>query len=117
MASTRPGPALGQCSFENIQRLTFNIGGIMTSHQLNREITSLSQDIIYPCHFLGRHLKNGGNRATLVSDIEKFMKNRFLQWLEVLSLQNLVGLVAFSTLEILEEQIKVSILLLTQYVD
>ena len=101
--------------FENIQRLTFNIGGITTPHQLDKKISSLSQVIIYPCQFLRRHLKKGGNRATLVSDVEKFMKNRFLQWLEVLCLQKLVELVAFSTLKILEEQIKVSILLLTQY--
>ena len=101
--------------FESIQRLTFNVGCTSTSHQLDKKISSLSQDIIYPCQFLGRHLKNGGNRATPVSDIEKFMKNRFLQWLEVLRLQKLVDSVAVSTLEILEKLIKVSIHLLTKY--
>ena len=97
--------------FKNIQRLTFNVGHIKTSHQLdeNLKFSSLSQGIIYPCQFLGRHLQNGGERATLVSDIEKFLKNGFLQWLEVLSLQKLVDSVAVSTLKILKEQIKVGI--------
>ena len=101
--------------FESIQRLTFNIGPITTSHQLNREISSLPQGIIYPCQFLGCHLENGGKRATLVSDIENFMKNYFFQWLEVLSLQKLVDSVAISTMKIFEKQIKVSIHLLTKY--
>ena len=99
--------------FESIQRLTFNVGHIKTSHQLDKKIYSLSQGIIYPCRWLGHHLLNGGNRVTLVSDVEYFMKNQFLQWLEVLSVQKLVGSVAVSTLKILEEQIKVSILLLS----
>ena len=101
--------------FESIQRLTFNVGHIMTSHKLDEKISSLSQGIIYPCQFLGPHLQNGGNRAALVSDVENFMKNRFLQWLEVLSLQELVDSVAVSMLKLFEEQIKVSIRLLTQY--
>ena len=101
--------------FESIQRLTFNIGRITTSHQLNREITSISQGIIYPCQWLQHHLQNGGKRATLVSDVENFMKNHFLQWLEVLSLEKLVDLVAIPTLKILEKQIKVSIHFLTKY--
>ena len=101
--------------FESIQRLTFNVGDIETSDQIDGNLSSLSQDIIYPCQFLGPHLQNGGKRATLVSDIDKFMKNRFLQWLEVLSLQKLVDSVAVSMLKFLEEQIKVSIHLLTQY--
>ena len=103
--------------FESIQRLTFNIGRITTSHQLNREITSISQGIIYPCQWLQHHLQNGGKRATLVSDAENFMKNHFLQWLEVLSLEKLVDLVAIPTLKVLEKQIKVSIHLLTIYSD
>ena len=100
--------------FESIKRLTLNVGRITTSHQLDEKISSISQGIIYPCQFLGRHLENGGKRATLVSDVEKFMKNDFLHWLELLSLQKLVESVAFSTLKILEEQIEVSIHLLTQ---
>ena len=103
--------------FESIQRLIFNVGHITTSHQLNREIPSISQVISYPCQWLGRHIENGGERATLVSDVENFMKNHFLQWLEVLSLQKLVDPVAVSTLKILMKQINVSIRLLTQYGD
>ena len=101
--------------FESIRRLTFNVGRITTSHQLDEKFSSLSQAIIYPCVWLGRHLENGGKRATLVSDIENFMKNDFLKWLEVLSLQELVDSVALSTLKILEKQIKVSILYTSSY--
>ena len=102
--------------FKSIQKLTFNIGHITTSHQFYEKI-SLSQGIIYPCQFLGRHLENGGKQATLVSDAENFMKNVFLQWLEVLSLQKLVDSVAVSTLKILEKLIKVSVHLVIKYGD
>jgi len=107
--------------FEIIWGLTFNVGHITTSHQLSYDsdeispISQVSQGIIYSCKWLGRHLKNGGERVTLVPDVEKFMKTHFLQWLEVLSLQKLVKSVAVSTLEILEKQIKVSIHLFTKY--
>ena len=113
---TKQHRSLTTTCFESIQRLTFNVGHIKTS-DLDENISSLSQGIVYPCQFLGSHLQNGGNRATLVSDVEKFMKNRFLQWLEVLSLQKLVDSVAVSMLKILVKQIEVSILLLTQYGD
>ena len=68
--------------FEIIQkRVIFNVGHIMTSHQRNEETSSISQVITYLCQWLGRHLENGGERATLVPDIDKFMKTYFLQWL------------------------------------
>ena len=80
---------------------------------------SLMQGIVYPCRWLKRHLENGGERATLVQDVDKFMKTRFLRWLEVLSLEDVFypieDSVAISTLNILEKQIKVSILLFTKY--
>jgi NACHT domain len=104
--------------FETIQKeLTFNIGRITTSHELGKKISSISpsQGITYSCRWLGRHLENGGERATLVPDVEKFMKTHFLQWLEVLSLQKLVDSVAVSTLKILGKQIKVSMHLLAKY--
>ena len=116
---TKQHNSLTTTCFERIQRLNFNVGNITTSRywQLNKEFSSMYQDIVYPCQWLGRHLQNGGKRATLVSDVENFMKNHFLQWLEVLSLQKLVNSVAVSTLTVLEEQIKVSIRLLTQFGD
>ena len=95
--------------FKSIQKLTFNVGHITTSYQFHMKNSSISQGTIYPCEWFGRHLENGGERATLVPDVEKFMKTQFLQWLEVLSLQKLVDSVAVSTLEILEKHIKVSI--------
>jgi hypothetical protein len=109
--------SLTTACFETMQKeLTFNVGRITTSHELGK-ISSISpsQGITYSCRWLGRHLENGGERATLVPDIGNFMKTHFLQWLEVLSLQKLVGSVAVSTLMILEEQIKVSIHCFTKY--
>jgi hypothetical protein len=125
LASSRPHPdlridpiehhhSLTTTCFESIQRLTFNVGHIKTSHR-HINISSISQGITYPCQWLGRHLENGGVLATLVPDVEKFMKTHFLQWLEVLSLQGLLDSVAVSTLKILEKQIKVSIHLITKY--
>jgi nucleoside-triphosphatase THEP1 len=101
--------------FESIARLTFNVGHITTSHHYNKMASPISQDIHYPCQWIGRHLEKGGERATLVPDVEKFMKTHFLQWLEVLSLQKLVDSVAVSTLKFLEKQIKVSVHLLIKY--
>jgi hypothetical protein len=101
--------------FETIQKkLIFNVGRITTSHQFDEKI-SISQIITYSCRWLGHHLENGGERATLVPDVKEFMETHFLQWLEVLSLQKLVDSVAVSTLEILEKQIKVSVHLLMKY--
>ena len=102
---------------KSMPRLTFNVGCTTSSHQLDENIPSISQCIIYPCQWLKHHLQHGGKQANLVSDIEIFMKNYFLQWLEVLSVQKLVDSVAVSTLMVLEEQIKVSIHLLRQYDD
>ena len=94
--------------FEIIQKLTFNVGHITTSHKLDPKISSISKGIIYRCQWLGHHLENGGERATLEPEVEKFMKVHFLQWLEVMGLQNLANSVAVSTLKILEKQMKVS---------
>ena len=127
LASSRPHPdlriypteehhSLTTACFRITQRLTFNIGHITTSYQLDEGISSsISQGIAYPCRWLGPHLEKGGERATLVADVEIFMKTYFLQWLEVLSLQGLVESIAVSTLKILEKHIKVSIHLLVQY--
>ena len=101
--------------FESMQKLTFNVGHITSSHRQLVKRISISQGITYPCQWFGRHLENGGVRATLVPDVEKFMKTDFLRWLEVLSLWGLVDSVAVSTLKYLEEQVKVSIHLLTKY--
>jgi NACHT domain len=127
LVSSRPHPdlridpteqhhSLTTACFETFQKeLTFNIGGITTSHKSGKiSSTSPSQGITYSCWRLGRHLENGGERATLVPDVENFMKTHFLQWLEVLSLQKRVHSAAVSTLKVLEEQIKVSMHRLTK---
>ena len=106
--------SLTTACFKSIQRLTFNVGHITSSHGIYEDF-SISQGITYPCECLGYHLKNGGERATLVQEVDKFMKTCFLRWLEVLSLQNLVDEIAISTLKIFEKQIKVSIHLFTKY--
>ena len=101
--------------FEIIQKLTFNVGHVTTSYELYPEISSLSQDIAYLCEWFGHHLENGGERATLVPYIKTFMETHLLQWLEVLSLQGAVDSAAVRTLRILENQMKVSIHLLTKH--
>ena len=118
LVSSRPDPDLHidltdqHHSFTTTQRLTFNVGHITSSHGPYEDI-SISQGITYTCQwFFGRHLENGGERATLVPDVENFMITHFLQWLRVLSLQKLVDSIAVSTLKTLEKQIKVSIHLL-----
>ena len=128
LVSSRPDPdlridptkqhhSLTTICFERIQKLTFNVGDVSSSHEIFRvrDDIPISQVITYPCEWFGRHLENGGERATLVQDIDKFMKTDFLRWLEVLSLQGVVNEVAISTLKVLEKQIKVSIHLLTKY--
>ena len=124
LVSSRPDPdlridltkqhhSLTTTCFKSIRKLTFNVGDITSSHEIyDSEDISIYPGIAYPCKWLGCHLENGGERATLVRDIDKFMKTRFLRWLEVLSLRVEVGLVAISTLKVLEKQIKVSIHLL-----
>ena len=125
LVSSRPDPdlrihpttrhhSLTTTCFKSMQKLTFNVGHITSSHGIYEDF-SISQGITYPCEWLGHHLKKGGERATTVQDVDKFMKTLFLRWLEVLSLQKLVDSVAISTLKILEKQIKVSIHLLTKY--
>ena len=110
--------------FEVIKRLNFNVAHIMNSHDWlpGKASYSISRDISYPCEWLGHHLENGGERATLVEDVDTFMMTRFLQWLEVLSLKGRERVswefkpleVAAPTLRILENQIEVSIHLLTK---
>ena len=97
LVSSRPDPDLHidltdqHHSFTTTQRLTFNVGHITSSHGPYEDI-SISQGITYTCQwFFGRHLENGGERATLVPDVENFMITHFLQWLRVLSLQKLEG--------------------------
>ena len=58
--------------FKTIQKLTFNVGHITSSHGLYEDI-SISQGITYTCQWFVRHLGNGGERATLVPDVENFM--------------------------------------------
>ena len=106
--------SLATTCFKNIQKLTFNVGHITSSHQLYEKI-SISEGLTYACQWFGIHLENGGEQPTPVPDVEKFMKTDFLHWLEVLSLQGLVDSVAVSTLEILEKMIEVSKHLFTKY--
>ena len=111
---TKQHHSLTTICFKSIRRLTFNVGHITSSHRPYEKI-SISQSITYPCRWFGSHLEDGGQRTTLESDVENFMKTDFLLWLEVLSLQGLVESVAVSTLEILEKWIEVSIHLFKKY--
>ena len=92
----------------NPEELHFNMGGIITSHQLDQNIPLSDQrfgHVIYACQSFVHHLREDGE--TLVQDVDRFMKICFLYWLEVLSLQGKID-IAESTLEVLQQKIKAS---------
>jgi hypothetical protein len=78
--------------------LKFNICHIGTSHLLNDEVPELPSHIVhaitgalsYACRFWWLHLSEishvDRDQYTLLLDIKTFLHDRFLYWLEVLSL-------------------------------
>jgi hypothetical protein len=93
------------------EELCFNIGRIKTSHKRNKELSDsemqpISPHIAYVCKSFGPHLEKAKAHAFL-SEIDDFMKNNFLQWLEVLSLSQKVDS-AESALRIVEMHVGVS---------
>lgn len=94
------------------EELCFNIGRITTSHKRNEELSvyemqPLSPHIVYVCKSLGRHLEKESEPDAFLPDIDDFMKNTFLQWLEVLSLAGKMNS-AKSTLHIMGMYVGVS---------
>src|SRR5882762_11490531 len=94
------------------EELCFNIGRIKTSHKRNEELSGsemqhISPHIAYVCKSLGLHLEKAKEPYAFLSDVDDFMKNNFLQWLEVLSLTGEVDS-AKSTLHVMEMHVGVS---------
>jgi hypothetical protein len=72
--------------------LKFNICGLETSHCHNDDMKKpipIPAHLLYSCRFWAEHLEEDDkkhDRYTLLKEIEYFLYNRFLFWLEVLSL-------------------------------
>ena len=74
--------------------LQFNICGLETSHVRNRDIPGLATRVentilthlCYACRFWANHLQAAPFDPMTLKEVKDFMDNRFLYWLEVLSL-------------------------------
>ena len=100
--------------------LKFNICKLETSYLANDQVKDLNTRVdqhippalSYACHFWGDHLKHTDFKMDLFGKVEKFFKEKFLFWLEALSLTRTVGLApsAFATLNMwLGSSLRVSI--------
>ena len=88
--------------------LKFNICKLETSYLANDDVEDLNTRIfqhippalLYACRFWDDHLKHSDFKADLYRKVEAFFKEKFLFWLETLSLTRNVGLApsAFATL-------------------
>ena len=80
--------------------LHFNICGLQTSYLPNKDVPGLPQQIekaipphlAYACHFWADHVYAILGSDTLRSNLQDFMYNKLLYWLEALSLLDKVGL-------------------------
>ncbi|KZP17827.1 WD40 repeat-like protein [Athelia psychrophila] len=92
------------------QELRFNICGLETSHRRNADVSALptlvqthiTPHLLYACRFLGVHLKNTPHEEQISDEIQKFLHEHFLHWLEVLSLTKLVNTASGSLSSILK---------------
>ena len=100
--------------------LKFNICKLETSYLANDDVKDLDvrvdkhipPAVLYACRFWGDHLKHTDFKMDLIRKVETFFKEKFLFWLETLSLTKNIGLApsAFSTLNMwLESRQGVSI--------
>jgi hypothetical protein len=89
--------------------LKFNICKLETSYLANDDVEDLNTRVdehippalLYACRFWGDHLKHTDFKADLFRKVETFFKEKFLFWLEALSLTGIIGGVApsaFATL-------------------
>jgi len=80
--------------------LKFNICNLETSYLANDDIEDLNTRIdrhippalLYACRFWGDHLKITDFSTDLFGKVETFFKEKFLFWLEALSLTKIIGL-------------------------
>jgi hypothetical protein len=88
--------------------LKFNICKLETSYLANDNIEDLNTRVdqhippalLYACRFWDEHLKHTDFKMDLFRKVESFFKEKFLFWLEALSLTRIIGLArsAFATL-------------------
>jgi hypothetical protein len=88
--------------------LKFNICKLETSYLANDDVEDLNTRVdqhippalFYACRFWDDHLEHTGFKVDLFRKVETFFKEKFLFWLEALSLTRIVGLApsAFATL-------------------
>ncbi|KAJ6514673.1 hypothetical protein DFH09DRAFT_1049101 [Mycena vulgaris] len=86
--------------FSGMKALHFNMGNIETSYFPNDGIPGL-QDIIpshlkYSCQFWATHLENSGAGVFPLNIFATFMKSQLLYWLEVMSIERILGTAAES---------------------
>ncbi|KAF7970733.1 hypothetical protein HWV62_23190, partial [Athelia sp. TMB] len=89
--------------------LRFNICGLESSHKSNvaySDIIGRRQDSIpavlsYSCRFLGSHVGSTGGDNDVHSELEAFLRERFLYWLEVLSIEKHIDIASRSLSAIL----------------
>ncbi|KAF7966616.1 hypothetical protein HWV62_37635 [Athelia sp. TMB] len=98
------------------QQLHFNICSLSTSHTPNADIPDLAervekaipQSVSYPCLFWGYHIRRSlSGESRLLPLILTFFEEKFLYWLEVLSLMGEMRFVS-QTMVAVRESIKVS---------
>ncbi|KAJ6605467.1 hypothetical protein DFH09DRAFT_967241 [Mycena vulgaris] len=81
--------------FSSLDNLHFNMGCIETSYLRNDDISGLRDRIPnhlkYSSQFWATHLKNSGAEAFPRNTVAKFMKSQLLYWLEVMSIEKMVG--------------------------
>ena len=90
-----------------VDGLKFNICKLETSYLANDDVEDLdtrvvqhiSPPLLYACRFWDDHLKHTDYKADLFGNVETLFKEKFLYWLEVLSLTRNIGLApsAFAT--------------------
>ncbi|KAF7970122.1 hypothetical protein HWV62_24942 [Athelia sp. TMB] len=75
--------------------LKFNICSLESSHKLNTAVpdlaarlqTPLEPVVSYSCRSIGTHLKDTEHNGGIHKQLEEFLQDHFLHWLEVLSLE------------------------------
>ncbi|KAF7966723.1 hypothetical protein HWV62_37265, partial [Athelia sp. TMB] len=85
-------------------RLKFNICGLESSHNRNSAVPDLAARIhnsigtvlLYSCRFLGAHIDHTAQDEDMLRELNFFFSERFLYWLEVLSLEKYINIASRS---------------------
>jgi NACHT domain len=93
---------------DSVDGLKFNICELETSYLANNDVEDLNTRVdqhippalSYACRFWDDHLKHTDYKADLLRNVETLIREKFLFWLEALSLTRNIGLapLAFATL-------------------